>query len=51
MTVNELKLNFEIQNVKMESRLFEITEYQRDMMKAINENFNNYKFEIEARYG
>ena len=48
---NELKLNFELQNVEMESRLLEITEYQRNMMRSINDNFNSYKSESEARYG
>ena len=49
-TVIELKLNFELQLFQMKSRLLAITEYQRDMFKMINGNFENYKSERESRY-
>ena len=51
-TVNELKLNFELQSPRLlqSSRLLAITDYQCDMLIYIDGNFENYSSESEARY-
>ena len=49
-TVNELKLNFELQSVQLEARLQIIQDGQRDMLKEISGNLEEYRAESKTGY-
>ena len=49
-TVNELKLNLELQSVHMEARLIAITDGQRDILQKITGTIEEYRAESKSGY-